>query len=151
MRTLTVLMFMLLPLLGQAATLSQAQQKQLCQAAVTENGLGEVVDQLMAKNAFSYKEAGALLSLECGKGKFLLGMLVNEKRAENLEYAVIDLGLDVDAPLVQHSGKRFSVSQYLSNVAAQKGGQAATFAAGYLRNFHDPAFNPNLVMRVSMN
>lgn len=150
MRSLTVLMLLCLPLFAQAATFTPAQQSQLCQAAASEDGLGAAVDKLIVSKRFNYKQAGSLLSLDCGKGSFLLSVLVDQKRAENLEYAVIDLGLDVDAPLVQHGGKHFSVSQYLRDVAAQKG-QTASFAAGYLRNFHDPEFNPNLAMRVSMN
>lgn len=151
MRALTVLMLLLLPLLGQAATLSQTQQSQLCQAAASDNALGELVDKLIAQKAFSYKDAGQMLSLDCGKGSFLLGVLVRQMHAENLEYAVIDMGVDVDAPVVEHNGRHFSVSQYLQDVAAQKGALTAGFAANYLRNFHDPDFNPNLLMRVSMN
>ena len=150
MRALTVLMLFLLPLLGQAATLSQAPQSQFCQAAARDNALGGLVDQLIAKKAFGYDEAGSLLSLSCGKS-FLLSVLVDQMHAENPEYVVIDLGVNVDAPLVTHDAKHFSISQYLTETATHKGTPVASFATNYLHNFHDPAFNPNLMAKVSMN
>lgn len=150
MRALTVLTLLLLPLLGMAATISPAQQQQLCQAAATDNALGPMMDQLIAKKAFGYDEAGSLLSLACGNS-FLLGVLVNQMHSENLEYVVIDLGVNVDAPLITQAGKHFSISQYLTEAAAHKGTPVASFATNYLHEFHDPAFNPNLLARVSAN
>jgi hypothetical protein len=150
MRAVAILLFLFVPLLANAG-ITADQRASLCQAASQDSALGPLVDTLIAQKAFTYAEAGSLLSLDCGKGDFILGMLVKQQRAENLEYAVIDLGLNVDAPVVSHNGKHFSISQYLQSIASQKGQLSATFAAGYLKDFHDPSFNPNLMMKVSMN
>lgn len=149
MRVLATLMLAFCPLMVHAAVSAPVQQ-QLCTAAAADNAFGPLMDQLLTDKAVSYQDAAEVLSLDCGKGQFLLGVLVNGMSAENLEYAVIDMGVDVDAPLLKHAGLVLSVSQYLNEVAAKKGSSLAGFATGYLKNFHDPAFNPMLT-RVTMN
>lgn len=149
MRALVVLALFCCPLLAQAAP-TAAQQQQLCAAAATDDAFGPLMDKFIGEKTLSYQDAGAVLSLDCGNGQFLLGVMVEGMSAENLEYAVIDMGVNVDEPLVQHDGQALSISQYLRDVAARKSASAAGFATGYLKNFHDPAFNP-MLNRFSMN
>ncbi len=140
------LLLILAPLVGQAATLSQSTQKQLCTAATQTDAFGLTVEQLLSEGTIQYTDAGAVLSATCGDS-FVLSEMVKARQAENLEYAVIDMGVNVDAPILSHQGKNFSVSDYLTKVASNKAADSAKFAANYLQDFHNPAFNPNLLLR----
>lgn len=95
--------------------------------------------------------AGAeVLMLDCG-GQTLLQVMVDTLQAENLEYAVIDLGVDVNAPLVSEEGGMLSLAQFLIQQAVEGHDDAVRgFALEYVQNFRDGEFNPNLYL-ISMN
>lgn len=149
MRLILLLAFMLTPLLTQAATLTQTQQRELCNAAASNGQLAPVMNRLLEQKVLDYRDAGQVLSLSCGDHGFLLGMLVGLKNADNLVYMVIDTGLNVSKSVISHAGNRFSVNDYLSQQAAQ-GGKTAAFAHRFLKNLNDPSFNPNLLLQVTM-
>ena len=91
-----------------------------------------------------YDMAPALLNLKCGKVS-LIQKLINDSRAENLEFAVIDLGVDVNSPLVPVEAGELSVVQYLMQQAVMApSDEARQFAMEYMHDFRSVDFNPNL-------
>lgn len=147
MRTLVALFFVGFSLVAQA-DIRADQHDALCKAAVTEAALAPLVEQLVIDNKMKFGDASLMLSVNCN-GQSLLSLMVNKMLPENLEYAVIDMGLDVDSPVVLHQGNHLSVSDYLRQVIAEGQSDKVAFASEYLKDFHDPAFNPNLILRLS--
>ena len=123
---------------------SGADQQALCQAAGTDGALETAVDRLMEQGRFSYGMAPALLTLDCD-GTTLIQKLINEGRAENLEFAVIDLGIDVNRPLVPVEAGELSVVQYLMQQAVlAPSAEAREFSLEYMHDLRSVDFNPNL-------
>lgn len=117
----------------------------LCHAAVMESALPEAVDELLEANRFRFDDAADMLALDCN-GRTLLRAMVEERQAENLEYAVIDLGLPLDTPLALPEGRQ-SLIEWLDRQAGGHDNPAVRdFAGAYLRRFQDESFNPNLLV-----
>lgn len=138
------LIFAAIPWFAQAAPLSNADAAALCQATGNSGALEVTVDQLMAEGRFDYSMAPQLLTLDCN-GVTLIQQMINQAQAENLEFAVIDLGVNVNRPLVPVEAGRLSVVQYLMRqavVAASE--EAREFSLEYMDNFRSVDFNPNL-------
>lgn len=133
-----------MPLLAHAAPMSGEDGKALCQAAGSDGSLEVVVDTLMASGRFDYHMAPQLLTLDCG-GITLIQSMINQTRAENLEFAVIDLGIDVNHPLVPVEAGQLSVVQYLMQQAVlAPNAEARQFAMEYMQDLRSVDFNPNL-------
>lgn len=149
MRFAALFIIGLFPVIASASLDSDAQQR-LCEAATQEAQL-EVALQAMDATEGSMAVAGSsLLFMTCGD-KTLLQVMIDERQAENLEYAVIDMGVDVRAPLVPEEGGNLDVTQFLLQQAAINPSEdVRAFALEYFRNFRDGEFNPNLYL-VSMN
>lgn len=129
---------------AQAELISAEADRQLCQAASRDGSLELAVEVLMDAGQFRYDMAPALLNLQCG-GSSLIQQLVNDSRAENLEYAVIDLGVDVNSPLVPVEAGQLSVVQFLMQQAVMApSDEAREFAMEYMHDFRSVDFNPNL-------
>jgi hypothetical protein len=132
------------PLSAQAGSLSASDARALCRAAVSEGALEVAVDGLMTAGRFGYDQAGALLVTDC-KGTTLLQQMINHVQAENLEFAVIDLGVDVNKPLVPVEAGELTVVQYLMQQAILAPSEAAReFAMEYMQDLRSVDFNPNL-------
>ena len=129
---------------AQAGLISTSADRQLCQAAGRDGSLELVVEALMDAGEFRYDMAPALLNLQCGDVS-LIQKLVNDSRAENLEFAVIDLGVDVNRPLVPVEAGQLSVVQYLMQQAVMAPSlEAREFAMEYMHDLRSVDFNPNL-------
>ncbi|MFN3713089.1 MAG: hypothetical protein ACK4SX_05475 [Alcanivoracaceae bacterium] len=134
----------LAPLAVQAGPLSSADTRVLCRAAVQEGALEVAVEHLMSAGRFGYQDAGALLVADCG-GSTLLQQMINHAQAENLEFAVIDLGVDVNMPLVPVEAGELTVVQYLMQQAVLAPNEVAReFAMEYMQDLRSVDFNPNL-------
>lgn len=121
-----------------------ADQRALCKAAATDGALEVTVDRLMETGRFDYDMAPELLTLNCS-GVTLIQKLINEGNAENLEFAVIDLGVDVNRPLVPVEAGELSVVQYLMQQAIlAPTAEARAFAMEYMQDLRSVDFNPNL-------
>ncbi len=129
---------------AQAELISASADRQLCQAASRDGSLELAVEAMMDAGQFRYDMAPALLNMRCGQISLIQG-LINDSRAENLEYAVIDLGVDVNSPLVPVEAGQLSVVQYLMQQAVMAPSvEAREFAMEYMHDFRSVDFNPNL-------
>ena len=130
-----------LPVLGFARGIDNDR---LCQAAQTEGALAVEIEA-MADAGVALPSGESILMLACGEVS-LLDRLIAGQYAENLEYVVIDMGTDVNRPLVPQEGGKLTVMQYLiqrSVVASSD--EARAFAADYMHELRDVDFNPNLL------
>lgn len=144
MRRLPVLLAVLLstPSLALAASVAD----RLCDAAMREGALAAEIERLADEGALP-RDPATLLTLECAPGKPLLGVLVEHMQAENLEYAIIDMGVDVNRPLMQEEGGKLTVTQYLLRQAALTSrGEVRDFAVDYMQELGDVNFNPNQLL-----
>lgn len=129
---------------AQAELISVSADRELCQAASRDGSLELAVEAMMDSGQFRYDMAPGLLNLPCGEVS-LIQSLINNSRAENLEYAVIDLGVDVNRPLVPVEAGELSVVQYLMQQAVMAPSpDARQFALEYMHDFRSVDFNPNL-------
>jgi hypothetical protein len=129
---------------AHADLISAAEDRRLCAAAVSDAALEVVVDQLMDAGQFSYDMAPNLLTLNCG-GVSLIQAMINNRQGENLEFAVIDLGVDVDYPLIPVEAGKLSVVQYLMQQAVMAPDDAARrFSMEYMEDLASGEFNPNI-------
>lgn len=130
-----------LPVAGFAQGIDNGR---LCQAAQSEGVLAAEIER-MADTGVALPSGEAILMLECD-GVSLLDRLIVGQYAENLEYVVIDMGTDVNRPLVPQEGGKLTVMQYLiqQSVLAPSDG-ARAFAADYMQELRDVDFNPNLL------
>lgn len=129
---------------AQAELISTSADRELCQAANRDGSLELAVEAMMDSGQFRYDMAPALLNLRCGEVS-LIQKLINNARAENLEYAVIDLGVDVNSPLVPVEAGQLSVVQYLMQQAVMApSAEAREFAMEYMHDLRSVDFNPNL-------
>lgn len=134
-----------LPGLAAGGPTDYEKDRMLCHAAVMESALPEAVDTLLESGQFQFDDVGDILALDCD-GRTLLRAMLEERQAENLEYAVIDLGLPLDAPLALPEGDT-TLIDWLGRVAEDHDDAAVrTFARAYLRRFQDESFNPNLLV-----
>ncbi len=141
-----VTMFALFPALALA---NGAPDERLCFAAVTEGALAEAVETMMDEGAFPYARAEDMLTLDC-EGESLLQRMILAQQAENLEYAVIDMGTNVNEPLMQAEAGKLSLTQYLMRQAVlAPSPEARAFAMDYMKELGDAEFNP--LLSLSMN
>ncbi|MDF1780290.1 MAG: hypothetical protein P1U67_03240 [Alcanivoracaceae bacterium] len=148
MRSLVIALAALLPVASFAA---ESTSDRLCAAALTEGGLAAEVEQMIGVGAYPFQSADELLTLGCGNGKTLLDNLIVSMQAENLEYAVIDMGANVNRPLMQQEGGKLTLMQYLIQQAVVAPSEdARAFAMDYMTELRDVDFNPNLIS-LSMN
>lgn len=123
----------------------------LCAAALVEGRLAAEIEQLAESGRYPFQRAEDLLTLPCHGQQTLLSVLVHATQAENLEYAVIDMGANVDLPLIQQEGGKLTLVQYLLQQAGLAGSpEVRAFAMDYMRELRDVDFNPNLIW-ISMN
>jgi|SRR5690606_681984 hypothetical protein len=130
-----------LPVIGFAEGIDNSR---LCQAAQTEGELAAEIER-MADAGVALPSGESILMLACGDAS-LLDRLIVGQYAENLEYVVIDMGTDVNRPLVPQEGGKLTVMQYLiqQSVLAPSD-EARAFAADYMHELRDVDFNPNLL------
>ena len=141
----------LLAVLLSAAGLAQAARDtaptpldELCLAGSQEGELAQVVEQRLIAEEGVRLTGAEVLMRDCGD-QTLLQVLVETLQAENLEYAVIDMGVDVHAPLVREERGLLTLTQFLMQQAAiGRSAEVRAFAMEYLQNFRDADFNPNL-------
>lgn len=137
------------PWQAQAGQLTDTDNAVLCQSASSAGALELTVDELMAAGLFDYSMAPQLLTLDCN-GVTLIQRMIDQTQAENLEFAVIDMGVNVNRPLVPVEAGQLSVVQYLMQQAViAASDEARQFSLEYMDNFRSLDFNPNLQL-VSM-
>lgn len=141
------LVLTLLPVFAFAAA---DQDQRLCAAAVSEGALAAEVEMLAAEEGYQLISADELLTLDC-QGQTLLTRMIETTQAENLEYAVIDMGANVNHPLIPQEGGKLTVVQYLIQQAVVAPSESSReFAMDYMQELRDVDFNPNL-LALSMN
>lgn len=139
--------------IAQAATghdevIGTAEGVALCQAAAQEGQLELVVEQLVGDRRLSYQQAADVLTIRCDQHS-LLQQLVNQRQAENFEFVVIDLAVDVNSPLVAVEAGELSLLQYLMQQSiAAPSAESRQFALEYLEDLRSVDFNPNLQLLV---
>jgi len=133
-----------------AAAFSKTDRAVLCAATAEDGALEVVVERLLEAGSFSYEAAPSLLTLNCN-GATLMQRMIDGAQAENLEYAVIDLGVNVNQPLIPVEAGSLTVIQYLMKQAAvARTEMAREFALEYMQDFRNVDFNPNLQL-VTLN
>jgi len=135
---------------GARAEVHPVLGRALCQAAAQDSALGPQSEVLLERGVLDYADVPQVLNLPCEAGRSLMQTLVSGLRAENLEYVVIDLGLDPDAPLLEMAGEHLTLQQFLQRSATAGEPAVQRFARDYLRDFRDAEFNPNLAVSVLM-
>jgi len=141
-----VTIFALIPAMALA---NGAPEERLCLAAVSEGALAAEVESMMDQGDFPYARAEDMLTLDC-EGQPLLHRMILAQQAENLEYAVIDMGANVNAPLMQAEGGKLSLTQYLMQQAVlAPNAEARAFAMDYMKELRDADFNP--LLSLTMN
>ena len=128
------------------AQIDQAVVGQLCQAAGEDSAFGVLVDGLIERDALTLSGGEELLSLQCGQGQTVLSRMVLSRQAENLEYAVIDMGLSLSSSQVELNGKTLVLSDAMQVLAAKGDAQTRDFVESYLSDLADEDFNPNLLL-----
>ena len=131
------------------ASMSQAQVDQsvagqLCHAAGQDSALGGLVDSLIEADKFSLASGEELLSLQCGDGETVLSRMVMTRQAENLEYAVIDMGLSLSGTTVNLDGQPLSLGEAMARLGERGSVDTREFVNAYLDDLADEDFNPNL-------
>lgn len=125
-----------------------AEAARLCEAASREGQLELAVEALVAEQRLSYQQGAELLTVRCAE-QTLLQQMVEQRQAENFEYVVIDLAVDVHSPLVAVEAGELSLMQYLMQQSVQaSSAQARQFALDYLEDLRSVDFNPNLQLLV---
>tara|TARA_B100000676_G_scaffold307704_2_gene366797 strand:+ start:3272 stop:3718 length:447 start_codon:yes stop_codon:yes gene_type:complete len=144
--SLSVLLFVLA--LPAQAQINAGMSERLCQAASQESAFGALVDDLIETGELAQTSGEEVLSLACQDGRSVLEKMVVTRQAENLEYAVIDLGLNLNASRVLLHGQTLPLKDALRRLGEQGDSEVADFVQGYLNDLADEDFNPNL--RVSL-
>ena len=141
-----VTMFALVPVLALAG---EGVESRLCAAAVNDGALAIEVEALMDQGTFPFVRAEDMLTMNCA-GESLLQRIILASQAENLEYAVIDMGANVNAPLITQEGGKLSLAQYLMQQAVlAPSAEARAFAMDYMQELRDTDFNP--LLSITMN
>lgn len=147
MRYLSFALFFALALPAQAQ-LNTGMSERLCQAAALESAFGALVDDLIESGELALTSGEEVLSLSCHDGRSVLEKMVQARQAENLEYAVIDLGLNLSASQVALQGQTLPLKEALQRLGEQGDSDVQDFVQSYLSDLADEEFNPNL--RVSL-
>ncbi|MED5389253.1 MAG: hypothetical protein VX793_10405 [Pseudomonadota bacterium] len=134
--------------LPAGAQINAGMSERLCQAASEESAFGVLVDDLIETGELALTSGEEVLSLDCRDGRSVLETMVIDRQAENLEYAVIDLGLNLSASTVMLHGRTLSLKAALKQLGEQGNGDVREFVQSYLSDLADEDFNPNL--RVSL-
>ncbi|MBQ0753556.1 MAG: hypothetical protein KBT87_02745 [Gammaproteobacteria bacterium] len=143
----SVVVLTLIPTLAFAAA---GQEQRLCAAAIEDGALAAEVELLASTGEYQLASADQLLTLDCD-GETLLTRMIETTQAENLEYAVIDMGANVNHPLIAQEGGKLTVVQYLIQQAVVAPSvESREFAMDYMQELRDVDFNPNL-LSLSMN
>ncbi|PHR68418.1 hypothetical protein [Alcanivorax sp.] len=135
-------------MLPAQAQLNPAVEGRLCQAASQDSAFGALVDQLIESGDVQMTAGESLLSIHCPDGQTVLSHMVKGRQAENLEYAVIDMGLSLSASRVSLNGQTVSLGDALTRLGADSDTATRNFVDSYLDDLADEDFNPNL--RVSL-
>lgn len=136
---------LMMPLLVRGGVVDTRTDQRLCQAARMNSGLPNLVNQLFQQDRMEFSDAPAMLELQCGQ-RSLMRILLEQRRAENLEYAVIDLGVSLDQPLKTDHGE-MTLRDWLAYQSRENGdARVREFAESYLRRFQNASFNPNLLV-----
>ncbi len=136
---------LLLPLAAAAELVDKNTDRQLCQAAQLDSGLPATVNTLLQEERMEFADAPRLLEMDCN-GRTLLRTLVDERQAENLEYAVIDLGVSPDTRIDTQVGT-MTLSAWLKHQGQEHDNpRVREFARTYRDRFRDASFNPNLLV-----
>ncbi|MCK0152787.1 hypothetical protein MWU49_03660 [Alcanivorax sp. S6407] len=133
------------------ASMSQAQVDQsvagqLCLAATEDSAFGVLVDGFIERDELDVSGGEELLSLQCGQGQTVFSRMVLNRQAENLEYAVIDMGLSLSSSHVQLNGKSLTLSDAMKSLADESDAETREFVDSYLQDLADEDFNPNLLL-----
>ena len=128
------------------AQIDQAVTGQLCQAAGEDSAFGVLVDGFIERGELALSGGEELLSLQCGQGQTVLSRMVLSRQAENLEYAVIDMGLSLSSSRVELNGQTLLLSDAMQVLAAQGDAETRDFVETYLSDLADEDFNPNLML-----
>ena len=145
MRAFLVSVLFLAAATAQAARdVTPTQLDELCLAGSREGELAAVLEDKLLSEEGVRLSGAEVLTRDCG-GQSLLEVLLETQQAENLEYAVIDMGVDIHAPLVREERGLLTLAQYLMQQAAiGRSPEVRAFALEYMKNFRDAEFNPNL-------
>jgi hypothetical protein len=147
MRILAIILTLFAVLPAQAQ-LNPGMEGRLCLAASQDSAFGALVDQLIETGKVQMTAGESLLSIDCQDGQTVLTHMVNGRHAENLEYAVIDMGLSLSASQVSLDGQTVSLGDALARLGADSDAATRDFVDSYLDDLADEDFNPNL--RVSL-
>lgn len=147
MRFLAFCLFVSVVLPVQAQS-NPGMESRLCQAASKDSAFGALVDQLIETGEVQMTAGESLLSISCQDGQTVLSHMIQGRQAENLEYAVIDMGLSLSASRVRLNGQTLSLGDALSRLGAGSDTATQNFVESYLDDLADEDFNPNL--RVSL-
>ncbi len=147
MRYLSFVLCAVLALPAQAQ-ISAGMNERLCVAATQESAFGALVDDMIESDELALTSGEQVLSLSCQDGSSVLEKMVLARQAENLEYAVIDLGLNLTASQVALRGQTMPLKEALQRLGEQGDSQVQDFVQDYLSDLADEDFNPNL--RVSL-
>lgn len=133
------------------ASMSQAQVDsavagQLCMAAGEDSAFGVLVDGFIERDEMAFSSGEELLSLSCGNGQTVLSRMVLSHQAENLEYAVIDMGLNLTSSRVELNGESLVLADAMKALASNSDAETQAFVEAYLADFSDEEFNPNLML-----
>ena len=74
----------------------------------------------------------------------MLAHIVGGRQAENLEYAVIDMGLSLSASKVNLNGETLRLQDALVRLGTGRDTATRSFVDNYLVDLADEEFNPNL-------
>ncbi|MEQ3723763.1 hypothetical protein [Alcanivorax sp.] len=135
-------------MLPAQAQLNPGVEGRLCQAASQDSAFGVLVDQMIETGEVQMTAGESLLSVTCQDGGSVLSHMVKGRQAENLEYAVIDLGLSLSVSRVSLNGQTVSLGEALARLGADSDTATRDFVDSYLDDLADEDFNPNL--RVSL-
>lgn len=130
------------------ADLHPAVEGALCDAATQESAMPAQLDALLEGGLVEFSQVADVLTLRCEDDKPMLELLVEQRQAENLEYLVIDMGLDIEQPLSVSAERSVSLNDYLAEQARSGNEAVREFAREYLELFADKDFNPALWVSV---
>lgn len=128
------------------AQLDQSVAGQLCLAAGEDSAFGVLVDGFIERDKLALSGGEELLSLQCGQDDTVLSRMVLTHQAENLEYAVIDMGLSLSASRVELDGESMVLSDAMKALADRGDAETREFVERYLSDLADEDFNPNLLL-----
>lgn len=131
---------------GAGAEVHPVLARALCGAAAQDSALGPQFEVLLERGLLSYADVPQVLNMPCTGEASLMQVLVSGRHAENLEYVVIDLGLDPEQPLLRRGDELLSLHEFLRRTTTDGEPAVRRFASDYLRDFRDAEFNPNLVL-----